>query len=77
MEPVLAHLVMRRIAEQFSFGSAQGGDAYQQWAEGAAGKAAALLTQAMAAVDWYDEDEDLMPASGEAQVNLGAVSLSR
>ena len=38
MEPVLAHLVMRRIAEQFSFGSAQGGDAYQQWAEGAAGK---------------------------------------
>lgn len=77
LEPVLAHLVMRRIAEQFSFGSAQGGDAYQQWAEGAAGRAAALLTQAMAAVDWYDEDEDLVPAAGEAQVNLGTVSLSR
>lgn len=75
--PVLACIIMRRVAEQLSFGSPQSGDAFQQWAGAMAGRAAGLFTQAMASVDWYDEDEDLLPSADEAGVNVGAVSLSR
>ena len=77
VEPILAALAASRAAVAYSFGSSQGGDVWQAWADGRRADASRMFTAMLASVGWYDEDESLTPNGGEVSTNLGYLAVSR
>lgn len=76
LEPALAALAAYKIAVNYSFGN-DTQSAHQQWADDRMGDYLRLLEQALASFPWYDADGDLMPNTGETDVGLGRLRLSR
>lgn len=77
LEPVIAAVAAANIARNLTIGGASVPNALVAMAQDADAMATVGLDRCLAAVGWYDDDQNLKPGAGETKVNLATVRLSR